>query len=52
MRKKLRYLIMTMMLCLVSTKGYAQLEGMFYCQEFMNDRVLSKGTLKLDVKNL
>ena len=50
MRKKLRYLIMTMMLCLVSTKGYAQLEGMFYCQEFMNDVEDFKGTIKGNIK--
>lgn len=50
MRKKLRYLIMTMMLCLVSTNVYAQLEGMFYSQEFMNDVEAFKGTIKGNIK--
>lgn len=49
MNQIFRFAIVTLML-LISTSSFAQLEGRFYSQEFMNDVEAFKGTIKGSIK--
>ena len=49
MKQFFRFAIVTLML-LISTSSFAQLEGMFYSQEYMDDVEAFKGTIKGSIK--
>ena len=51
MKQEIRYLMVLMLLFLTTSKSFAQLEGMFYCQEYMNDVEAFKGTIKGSIKS-
>ena len=50
MKQKIQFLMVLMLLCFTTSEVFAQLEGKFYCQEYMNDVEAFKETIKGSIK--